>query len=61
MYLIISRTCWNCGDKIAVKLQANTPIEKEIDEVRNKLGGMFCISSKVIALVPEVITIPKED
>lgn len=62
MYLIISKTCRDCGADVAVKLTTEKPNESTIREVEESIGGGFCISSIVFEEIePEEIVVYPRD
>ena len=42
-YILVARSCSLCGGDIAVKPFEEIPTEEEMRDLRNSLGGMFCI------------------
>ena len=49
-WVIVSKTCENCGGEIAVRILTEKPTEPQIKENRESLGGMFCIETYVVSV-----------
>jgi hypothetical protein len=46
MYVVVCTSCVNCNSQ-AVAVFANKPTEKQVEEVKESAGGMFCIHSEI--------------
>lgn len=49
-YLVICRTCEDCGDKHIVKIFDESPTYHQVRPLEYELGGMHCISSEVVEI-----------
>lgn len=43
IYLVVARSCENCGAQMAAALFSHVPTEADKTSVSDKLGGMYCI------------------
>ena len=46
-YILIAVTCSNCGGEMAVKAFGELPTEEQKRDLCEKLGGMFCIKTRI--------------
>jgi len=49
MFVVVCTSCKDCNSQ-AVGLFTNEPTDEQIAEVKDSIGGMFCINSKVYEL-----------
>lgn len=48
MWVAISKTCQDCGAKLAVQVLDTQPSDEDCRANEDELGGMFCIKTVVI-------------
>ena len=50
MYILVCRSCENCGSATSVGLFKQIPTEEQIIEAEDLIGGMWCIAHGVYKL-----------
>ena len=61
MYIIVCDSCPNC-DRKAIMILEHLPTEEEIGLVKDSIGGMFCIKTKIFsAVMGEIVSVPYGD
>lgn len=50
MYLVISKTCENCGNVFAIKFFKDEPDYHNLFETECRLGGYDCIVTQIIEI-----------
>lgn len=45
MWIVIAKSCYDCGDSTGIKAFSHEPSETEKQEVATAIGGMFCIQT----------------
>ncbi len=51
IWIVIARSCFSCGSTTAYRVCSTMPSEALIDEVKDALGEMYCITVKVLESV----------
>jgi hypothetical protein len=60
-YILLSRKCNSCGGRMAMKSFDHSPLEEEIKEVSEELGGNCCIDSYIFELCDDSISFVDPD
>ena len=44
-WIVLAESCPSCGSEIAIKIVNRRPTKKDEEEVKDAVGGMFCIQA----------------
>lgn len=47
-WVVVAAACRDCGSDTAIRILSTEPTDKQLEEVRDALGGMFCIQTNVV-------------
>jgi hypothetical protein len=61
VFVIVSNTCADCGNKNAVKLQSTKPTNEDIKATKTAIWGMSCIETNVFEAEIDGEIITNED
>lgn len=53
MWIAIAVTCSECGNEKAIQAFSEKPSDKQISELKDSLGGMWCIESVCVEVQPD--------
>lgn len=60
-WIIICKSCVDCGGDIGFRIIDNTPTEDDIKAVKDELGGMYCIKEYIKEIEEDNINIINPD
>lgn len=60
-WIIICRTCSDCGGTIGFKITENKPTQEDINWVAKELGGAYCISEYVKEIDEDIVNVIDPD
>lgn len=61
MFVLLCQKCNSCGGEMAMKMFHENPSEEQIEEVKQALGGNFCINNYVFELRDDEIVLKEKE
>ena len=47
VWVIVAVSCSDCGSEFSVKVQTSKPTDVDIKNVKDAIGGMYCIKTSI--------------